>query len=165
MNWFTSFKKSKALAFVAGLALASAAGALAFVVINGLTGSSSGNFTSNSSTQSALIVSANGPVGDLDAGGAVAMPIKVTNSDGSGHILSANAAASFSSTPTDCASHLSVGGYSDPATGNPSSALSAGASYTGNQVRDVQVIINADPSTPSDCVGGHYTVSWTATTS
>ena len=167
MNWFTSFKKSKALAFVAGLALAAAAGAAAaFLIYSGLSGGSSGNFSSNASTQSALIVSSDGSVGALDAGGTVIMPIRVTNADGNDqHILSANATPSFTATPSVCASHLSVGAYTDPVSGNPSQAFAAGTSYGPGQARQVQVAIVADASTPGVCANGSYTVSWTATTS
>lgn len=148
-----------AVVLVAALVIASSAFA-AWVVFTGGQGTAQGSFGSASSTNPALTI--------LDEGGGVPIPgpqsqsgtvvIKVDNVNPTNVAETITGETdTFTSTPADCASHLSV-----PNNGSP---LVGMVVPPGGSIGPVSVSIAADASLPGDCSNGSFTIHISLTTS
>lgn len=157
---FGSRRRVIITALVAALALPGAALA-AWIIYSGVGGSASGSFTSTTTTQNAITVQLQGVPALAGPGDSEQMSVVLKNADPSNaHAVTALTGTAFSSTPSDCAAHLTYtdgGGSLNPIIGTSVPA--------GGQVNSAGVTIHADASLPSDCVGGSYTLSFAGTTS
>jgi len=161
---FTKFRKTKAFAFIVGFALAASAGALAaFLLYQGLSGGANGQFSNNSSTQTALVVANDGAAPALDPGGQAQVPLKVTNMDAGGaHALTSTATVTITTVPSQCASYLSKAGFLSG--GSVSHLLDSGTSYAPGETKQAFMLINVDQNTPGACVGADWSATFSAPT-
>lgn len=157
-----SSRRGRVFAALSVLALVTTATAVAFVVFNGVGGSSSGTFTSTVTNQGAITVSDDGAGTPLDAGSVMDEPIKLTNNTSASHQTTATPTVTFQDAahPT-CASHLSVTGWKDS---NGSAINPSGQTWTANEVKHWKVTISADATTPATCAGDSWTATYAGTT-
>lgn len=144
----------KVLALLSVMAVFGGGSALAaWIIYSGGHGTSSGTITT-ATMQDAVTVSQdpsnNTPVAGPGQTGTDT--IDFTNKSGVDETIT-GATATITSTPADCASHLSVN----------SSALTGRDVPTNGSFYSTTV--SADSSLPTDCSGGSYTINWVLTTS
>lgn len=155
-------KKHRVVAFITGFGLALAAGASAAWIVftyTGLSGSTTQSFdTVQNQTVGALTYSSTGAgAPPLSPGLESVIPIKVTNADPSNaHTVNSLLNFTISSSPSQCASHLSM---ADTGSVNLGLNVAAGGSFDGS------IGVVADGSLPAACAGGTYTVDISGTTS
>lgn len=137
-----------------GAFLAAGAAAAAFLIYSGINGSSNGTFDSGS-TVAAITISGDEST-PIDPGSTVTLPVTLTNNDPNAPHTLQNVAASITSTPTVCASHLSVTGFG-AINGQTVAAGGTIAVNTGLQ-------IVADSTLPSTCASGTFSITWSGET-
>ncbi len=146
-------RKVLVISIIGALVLAGAAVA-AFILYSGTNGSANGNFTSNQTTQAALTISNGGSVPDLQGpGDSEQMPVLITNNNPNATEAATAVTATFTSTPSECASHLSYASIAGH--GINGDSIPAGGSDTQ------PVLISADATLPMTCRTGSYTVTFT----
>ncbi len=145
---------------IAALALPAAAFA-AWIIYTGLNGSGSGSFGSATSTLTAITITGGAVPNIAGPGDSENMPVTIqNNAPKPENVLSVT--GTVTSTPSDCAAHLTMTdpGYSGPGTGVAPIGLGANGVFNGQHV-----VITADGSLPDDCQNGSYTVTFAGTTS
>ena len=156
----TATRRRKVIALVSAFALTSATTALAaFLVFQGINGSSNGTFSA-ASISPALTVSNTAPQitgpGDVEA-----MSIHIVNNDASAQHTLTSLTPTITSTPAACATFLSFSyGTSNPMP----KALPASSTFDtvgGTTATGSRVI--AAGGMPNSCAGGTYTITWSGT--
>jgi hypothetical protein len=131
---------------VVALALTGAAVA-AFILYTGVNGSGSGTF--DPTTQATPAVTLTGQTQpQLGPDTSALMTVSATNNANHAVTLTSVTGA-FTSSPPECASHLSVSG-----------ASGLGGSYAVGEVRSGTVTIALDGAAPSSCAGGSWSVAF-----
>lgn len=127
----------------------------AFVLFTGASGSTSGTIET-ATINAAITVAENNagspvPVGGSNSGSS----LKLQNVDTAAHQLN-TLTGTFSSSPSQCASHLSYSmGGSNP----------VGTSLNPGQTLIVPITYSADATVPAACSAATWTLAWTGTTS
>lgn len=150
--WATRARKVTTLGSLAAFAVASTAVA-AFIFFSGASGTTQGTIET-ATINAALTVSEFAAPSPVPVGGSTTATVKIKNVDTATHTLTALTGA-FSSSPSQCASHLS---YTWPG-GTP-----VGTQYLAGQTVNTQIAYAADASTPQSCSAATWTVAWTGTT-
>jgi hypothetical protein len=91
----------------------------------------------------------------LTPGSSTTVNVKLTNNDPSISHTVTTLTSAFTSSPVDCAAHLTTGTVTGVGGGT---VVAGGATVTGT------IVVNADATLPNDCVGGSYTLTFTGTT-
>ncbi len=153
-------RRTLIIGVIAALALPAAAFA-AWIIYTGLNGSGSGSFGSATSTLTAVTITGGAVPNIAGPGDSENMPVTIqNNAPKPENVLSVT--GTVTSTPSDCASHLTMTdpGYSGPGTGVAPIGLGANGTFNGQHV-----VISADGTLPDDCQNGSYTVTFSGTTS
>ncbi len=135
---------------IASLVLAGGAAA-AWIIYSGIGGTGNGSFAA-SSTIDAIDINGGTPSGPLGPGASVSLPLTLVNNDTVDHRTN-TVTATFSTTPTVCASHLSSADV-----GNLNAITIPGG---GTMSRSITV--TSDGSTPIACASGTWTVAFAGT--
>jgi len=149
-------RRTQAVAvLVAALAFAGAAAA-AWIIYTGGSGSAQGSFGSATQTNPAVLITDMGNSTPVSGpGGSGTVKVQATNNNPNSAETITSETDTFTSTPADCAAHLSTPPNSLVGTVLPIGGNAGGVSYQ----------INADSSLPQDCVNGSYTLNISVTTS
>jgi len=149
-------RKSIVVAVIIGALALSTAALAAWIIYSGLGGSAGGTFSSATSSASALTYSDTGTAATaLTPSSSTTVNVKITNSDPNiAHTVS-TLTSTFTTTPTDCAAHLTIGTVTGVGGGT---VVAAGGSVTGT------IAVNADATLPADCVGGTFVMTFAGTT-
>lgn len=157
----TKTRKRKATsAIVAALFLLAGSAVAAFLIFSGADGSGSGSFSA-AQQSSALTFTGTSSPQLAGPGDQQPMNLNVKNNDpGAAHSLVGNLGAAFTSTPPECAAHLSVLPYGQ---GSVNGVNPVPAGFSGGTVAPITV--KADATTPMSCASGSFSVVFSGTTS
>jgi hypothetical protein len=142
--------RRKALTATGALVLVGSAAAAGFIIFNGVDGSGNGTFANSSETPAFTVTGTSQP--ELSPGADSDMDVSVVNNDADGAHTLVSLAGAFTSTPSECASHLQV------------VAGTIFSSYAPGQTKTGTVTIRTDSGIPLTCVGGTWSVSFSGTT-
>lgn len=123
----------------------------AWAIFSGASGSGSGSF-SNATTQTAITITGTTPPA-LSPGATVAMPVTIANNDPNvAHVLS-TLTGTFTTTPSQCATYLSI---------TASSVTGISVLASSSQTANLPIILAA--TAPVSCASGTYSVALAGTT-
>jgi len=151
--WKSRRRRIATVGVVLSLAATGAAVA-ALVIYSGLSGQTSGTIET-ATTNSAFSIQNEGSAANIPVGGSASAEVRFTNTDPTAtHTLTA-ISGTFSSNPSQCASHLSYA-----FNGNP-----VGLTLGAGQAATFGITYSADASVPvAACSGATWSVDWTGQT-
>jgi hypothetical protein len=152
---FSTRKRASVASAVITMLVCAGTAVAAWVIYSGINGSAGGSFSSTTTSATALTYATGTPAATaLTPGSSTTVNVKLTNNDPSISHTVTTLTSAFTSSPVDCAAHLTTGTVTGIGGGT---VVPAGGSVTGT------VIVNADASLPNDCVGGTYTLTFSGT--